>query len=436
MRIREKNIYGIYEYIFYVLSFCFILLTQVGHAQQEKDKLKTNKQKILKEIEQNKKLLNETRKVKKSSLTKLVILNNQISKREELINNTNTEIHIVEGRINLNKNEIDRLQYNLQTLKQEYAKMICYAYRNRNSYDQLMFLFSSRDFYQAYRRLKYLQQYSQYRKKQAEMIQGTQVQLNDRLNKLGQIKNEKQILVKGQEQEKIRLGEEKKEQNKTYQELTKKEKKILDVIKEKEATAHKLQRAIEDMIAREIAKADADAKAKLKAKKDKSPTLSSQAETPKTTAITELPLTPEEQLLSNNFAGNKGRLPWPSANGIISNTFGTHDHPILSGIKTMNNGIDITTSRNARARAVFEGKVSGVISIPGAGKAVIVRHGEYLSVYSNLSDVFVKMGDKVKIKDEIGTVLTNTEESKTELHFELWKGKTLMNPAPWLSVQK
>ena len=149
-----------------------------------------------------------------------------------------------------------------------------------------------------------------------------------------------------------------------------------------------------------------------------------------------MPLTPDEQLLSSSFEGNKGKLPWPSVHGIITSTFGTHDHPILPGIKTVNNGIDIATARNARVRAVFDGKVSGVISIPGSGKAIIIRHGEYLSVYSNLSEVFVKMGDKIKTKDDIGVVMTDNEESKTELHFEIWKGKVLMNPASWLTIQR
>ena len=418
-----------------VFLLLFFFWTMPCSAQQDKEKLKTNKQKILKEIESNKKLLDETRKGKKSSLTKLVILNNQISKREELINSTNSEIQTVDAKIILNKAEINRLQNNLQSLKQEYAKMICYAYRNRNSYDRLMFVFASRDFYQAYRRLKYLQQYSQYRKKQAEMIQTMQMQLSERHKVLSSTKDEKIDLVRGQEREKVKLADEKNEQSKTFQELTKKEKKIIETLKEKEESARKLQKAINEIIAREIAKSR-EKVASVKPANNKPSGNKSTVETSKPVVHGELPLTPDEQLLSSSFEGNKGKLPWPSVHGIITSTFGTHDHPILPGIKTVNNGIDIATARNARVRAVFDGKVSGVISIPGSGKAIIIRHGEYLSVYSNLSEVFVKMGDKIKTKDDIGVVMTDNEESKTELHFEIWKGKVLMNPASWLTIQR
>jgi len=418
--------------------FFIIIFIHPSFAQKDKDKLKQNKQKIQKEIEFTNKLLNETKKNKKSSLNKLLILNNQISKREELINNTNSEIQLVDSKITQNKNEVDRLQFNLQSLKDEYAKMIYYAYKNRNSYDRLMFLFSSKDFYQAYRRLKYLQQYSQYRKKQAEMIQATQSQLSDKVRKLSTVKNEKQYLVIEQESEKTKLADEKEEQNSTYKELQQKEKKLLETLKEKEAAAKKLQKAIEDIIAKEIAKAEEEARAKAKIKKDKISENKTTAttETHKSTPLTELSLTPDEQTLSTTFSNNKGKLPWPSANGIISNTFGPHEHPVLPGIKTMNNGIDITTSQNTKARAVFDGKVTGVITIPGAGKAIIIRHGEYLSVYSNLEEVYVKMGDKVKTKQDIGLISTNTSESKTELHFELWKGKVILNPASWLASQR
>jgi len=426
-----------FPYKIFIPVFFIFLFIHPSFSQKDKDKLKKNKQKIQKEIEYTNKLLNETRKDKKSSLTKLLILNNQISKREELISNTTSEIQLVDNKITQNKNEIDRLQYNLQSLKDEYAKMIYYAYKNRNSYDRLMFLFSSKDFYQAYRRLKYLQQYSQYRKKQAEMIQATQTQLGDKVQKLSTVKNEKQNLVTEQESEKTKLAGEKEEQNSTYKDLQKKEKKLLETLKEKEAAAKKLQKAIEDIIAKEIAKAEEDARIKAKLKKEKTSSVNkTPEESHKSTPLTELPLTPDEQNLSTIFSNNKGKLPWPSASGIISSTFGPHEHPVLPGIKTMNNGIDITTSQSSRARAVFDGKVTGVITIPGAGKAVIIRHGEYLSVYSNLEEVYVKMGDKVRTKQDVGLISTNTSESKTELHFELWKGKVLLNPASWIATQR
>lgn len=424
----------------------FLLLSVVVYAQKEdKSKLSQNKQKLQKEIEQTNKLLEQTKKNKQASLNKLIILNNQIQKREALINNTTQEIQSVESNIQVNTKKIFRLAVELDSLKKAYADMLRFAYKTKNSYDRLMFLFASKDFNQAMRRLKYMQQFTEQMRMQGEKIVKKSNQLNNAVQQLQGVKVEKVQLVKEQETEKQKLAREKTEQNSTLKELQKKEKKLRETLKQKEQAAKQLQKAIENIIAKEIAEAakkkaakDAAASAASKTTTDAAKTTTGKTGTTtpaKSTTVT-IDLTPEEQLLSNSFGANKLRLPWPTEKGTIISSFGEHEHPVLKGIKTKNNGVDIATVAGASARAVFEGKVSAVISIPGSGKAVIVRHGEYLTVYSNLATVYVSMGDVVKIKQSIGLILTDQADNRTELHFELWKGKLLLNPASWLSARK
>jgi murein hydrolase activator len=400
------------------VSFC-------SYSQKTKEKLQEDKKKLADDIAYTNKLLSETKKNKQVSLNQLIILNNKINQREELINTVNTELNDLEGTISQNSKETEKLNNNLLELKHEYAKMIVFAYKNRNSFTRLMFIFASSDFNQAFIRLKYLQQYTRYRKKQAEMIVRTGQLLTSKISELINIRSGKTKLLTNQENEKLMLDEEKKEKNTSVKKLQDKEKELVQTIKQKEKESKKLKLAIETVISEEIKKAT-----------EKSKTTTTTNTTNKTVVKSEITLTPEEVVVSNSFVSNKGKLPWPSEKGIVTSTFGKHPHPVLDGITIQNNGIDISTSDGAKARAVFEGKVTGVISIPGANKAVIIRHGEYLTVYSNLASVYVKTGDKVKIKQEIGLIYTDTDESKTELHFEIWNGKILTDPLGWLSPKK
>ncbi|MCD4698071.1 MAG: peptidoglycan DD-metalloendopeptidase family protein [Bacteroidales bacterium] len=388
------------------------LLFSPVSAQENKAKLQQDKYKIEKEIKYNTKLLEETKNSKKTTLNQLIILKNQIKSREQLIETINQQIKTVNQQIELNKEILDDLNYDLNNLKKEYAEMIYYAYKNRSSFDRLMFIFSASDFNQAYLRLKYYQQYATYRKTQVQLIFETLEEINLTLEQLKKHKAEKMELVITLKTERDQLSETRNQQNSVYRNLNRKEKELASTIKDKEKAAKKLQKEIEKIIAEEI---------KLAAKKTG------------TTATGTFALTPEEQKLSANFQENKGGLPWPTQNGIISNTFGEHEHPILKQIKTKNNGIDILTDKNMKVRAIFEGEVTRIMSIPNYNYVIMVRHGEFLSVYSNLGSVSVKRGDKIKTKQPIGTVYTNQKEAKTELHFELWKGKTLLNPANWLA---
>ena len=400
-----------------------MLVTFNIYAQKSKEKLQSDKKKIESDIAESNKLLNETKKKKQVSLNQIIILNNKINQRQKLINSINSEILTLENKIITNCKETSQLSEKQKQLKEEYAKMIVYAYKNRNAASRLMFLFASSNVNQAYLRLKYLQQYNAYRKKQAELITNTSKKLNESISQLKNIQTDKTVKLKKSEDEELVLAKEKAEKNNAVKKLLQKEKELKIAIKQKQTEAKKLQKSIETIITAEINKA-AVAKSKT--------TVTTKTNVKVSLTSKELGLSEAEIKLSDNFSTNKGKLPWPTDKGIVVSTFGVHPHPVLSDIKIKNNGIDISASKGDKARAVFDGKVTGVVSIPGAGKAVIVRHGEYLTVYSNLSEVYVKTGDIVKTKQNIGLINTDEEENKTEMHFEIWFGKVLTDPENWL----
>lgn len=400
-------------------SLMFLMLalfaTNSLYSQDKKEKLKEEKERIEKEIQYTNKLLNETKRSKKNSLNQLIILNRKIKIREKLVSTINHEINNLDNKITNNKSEIKVLTGDLKKLKDQYAKMIYYAFKNKNAYNRLMFIFASEDFNQAYKRLKYFQQYSAYRRMQAKLIEKTQIELNDKTDQLKNQKLEKTSLLGEKAREIKQLKREKDEKNSTIKKLSGKEKELLSTLRTKKKEATKLEKAIENIIAAEIRAAAERAKKTNEAKKSKI-----------------IDLTSEEFELTNNFVENKGKLPWPSEKGIISSTFGEHKHPVLKKVKIKNNGIDILTSKGEMVRAIFNGTVISVRAISNTNTAIIIRHGEYFTVYSNLDKVFVKRGDKVQVKQEIGTVFTNPYDFKTELHFEIWKGKSLLNPAYWI----
>jgi murein hydrolase activator len=398
-------------------------LSAPAFPQNSREKLQKNKKQLEDEIRYTNSLLEQTQKTKQNSLNRVQILNKQIEKRESLINTMNNEIGQIQYDIEARDIRIRRLTSDLSKMKEEYARMIYYAYKNLNAYNRLMFLFSSADFNQAFFRLKYYQQYSAYRRRKAEEIQALQLALNSEKRTLEQTKGEKLVLVETKEQEKVRLSREKEEKDRSVQELSQKEKQLLATLKEKQKAADKLQQEIEKLIAAEI-KASAE-RAKKSTKSETKPS--------KGASGTEMMLTPMEKELSNSFASNKGKLPWPLEKGVITGAFGEHPHPVLKYVKVKNNGVDISTERSAAARAVFKGKVSRIMSFPNLNNVVIIRHGEYLTVYSNLETVIVKDGQDVSTKQVIGTVHTSTEDSKTELHFEIWLGKVIQNPQDWLA---
>lgn len=399
-----------------LLALIFILAAAMpSAAQDKKTQLQQQKAKIEQDISYTNKLLEETKKTKQASVNQIVLLNKQIEKRQELISAINSEIRDLDREINQTSDTIRHLKQTVERLKKEYASLIYYANKNRNSYSRLMFLFSSKDFNQAYQRLKYFQQYSVYRQNQVRVIRETEEELNQKLALLEQQKKEKVLLKQAEVGEQQKLSKEKSQQDQAVKNLSKKEKELLKKLRESEKAARRLQKAIEDLIAEEIRKANEAAK---KAGTKPAPE-------------NKFALTPAEMELSASFAGNKGRLPWPTERGIISGTFGEHPHPVLKGIKTKNNGVDIATEKGSKARAVFDGVVSSTMTLPTFNNVVIVKHGEFLTVYSHLDQLYVKKGDKVKTKQVIGDISTD-DSGKTRLHFEIWHGKNLQNPEAWI----
>jgi septal ring factor EnvC (AmiA/AmiB activator) len=305
----------------------------------------------------------------------------------------------------------------LDTLKQEYALMIRHAYFNRNAYDRLAFVFSSQSYNQAFKRLRYLQEYSQFRQKQVDEIKMVEQKLSDELLALKRqkvlltvAKNEKSQSLESSQIEVSILDGEQSSQKSLLSKLRKKEKQLKKELQSKQQLAKSLDKKIRKIIEEEIRLA------KAKASKESDV----------------LAMTPEEQQLADNFTSNKGKLPWPVERGVIIERFGVQAHPVLKGIETFNNGVKITTEEEALVRAIFDGTVSRIIDIPGAGKAVIVSHGDYFSVYSNLLEVSVKRGQEVFLKEKIGTVLTKTATKETITELQIWKGSEKMDPSSWL----
>jgi murein hydrolase activator len=446
-----------------IFLIAMVLMPGISGAQNAKTKLIQKKKKIEKEINQTNTQLNKTKKDKQANLNQLVLLNRNINKREELITTITTEVGGLASQVNALSDTITRLSGELQSLKKEYARMIYSANKNRNAYSRLMFVFASQNFNQAYQRLKYFQQYSAYRQAQVKLIEKTQVSLSAKKKEIERVKNSKLTLVQQQEQEKQQLTREKEQKNTAIRNLSSKEKELLKTLHEHELAANKLQSAIEALIAEEMRKAEelrkaelarkarAERKAELarKAKESNSkektvtpvvkPILSTStkpAETgPAKTDVAEpaIILTPKQATLSQNFAENKGKLPWPVERGAISSSFGEHAHPLYKDIKIKNNGIDIVTSKGTKARSVFNGVVSSVMSIPSMHNIVIIRHGDYLTVYANLGEVYVKKGDNVNIRQPLGQVYTDPSNAKTMLQFQLWHSTSLLNPESWIA---
>lgn len=413
----QLNIRVFYQ-AFILSAISLFLLSAHVNGQDRKVNLQQEKKQIEAEIAYTNNLLDKTRKNRQSSMEGLAILQQKIRQRERLVNNIKAELVLIIQEIDETGDSIFTLTVELKKLKEEYAKMIYYANRHRGSYDRMVFIFSAEDFNQAYRRIKYFQQYSAYRRTQAVLITSTQDALSLKELKLERQKAEQQNLLSQEQEEKDQLEFEKGDVDRTIQDLGQKERKLKTDLRAKERAKAKLDKAIADIIAEEIRLAEERARA---------------AAASTTTTSSGFALTPEEKILSENFSNNKGKLPWPTERGVVSSTYGEHQHPVLKRVKVKNNGIDILTSEGEYARAVFNGEVTRVISVPNYNNVVIVRHGEFLTVYSNLDEVLVSKGQKVTTKQRIGRVYTDRNENKTELHFEIWQAKELMNPAYWLA---
>lgn len=388
----------------------FVFKAYTSHAQT-KEELERKRKEKEKEIAFTKKLIDETSEKQKETVNYLQVLNEQINARESLIETISEELIFINKNIDENQEVIAALERDLEALRDEYEKMVEFAFKTRSAYNKLSFIFSAEDFNQAFKRLKFLQYYSRYRERQIELIDQTKESLQGKISVLQRQREAKRKLLQKEKKAKQEIEEDKKAKAGLVAKLEKKEKQLRQEVKEKEKIARDLSNAISAIIKREM---EAARKREEESGSD-------------------MALTPEAKLLSGEFEKNRNRLPWPVQKGFISGRFGDHPHPTLKGVVVSNKGIDIRTNKNATARAVFDGEVRGVANIRGAGLAVIIKHGEYFSVYSNLEDVYVKPKQKIEAREEIGKIRTNPATGETEVHLEIWKNAEMMDPEKWLS---
>ena len=388
-------------------TFFFLIFSSICVAQSITD-LQKKKNDAANEIELTTHLLNEVQKNERSSLSRLRLLNNKIGQRNTIILSITSEINLYQEFIEINSAAIEMLSNDIAQIKKEYAELIRSAYKNRNAHDKILFLLSAENVNQAHRRFLYMKRYTTYRANQAEVISSIQAVLNNKIVKLELQKEIKNQLINETQNETHKLNSEKAQQNTEYKKLQNEQRNLRQKLKQQQRVEQQLEREIQLIIEEE-------------ARKNRE------------SGGSGFELTPEQQLVGNNFAQNKKRLPWPVERGIITEHFGIHQHPVLKNVQIKNNGINIATEIGAKVQVVFKGEVSRVFGISGGNTAVIIRHGKYLSVYSNLREVVVKKGDKVETKQEIGTVyFDNDDVDKSILKFQIWHENQKLNPEDWI----
>lgn len=387
----------------------FVILISLAGLGQSITELQKKKQNAAKEIEYTNTLLNQVQKDEQASLTRLRLLNSRLNQRSVLISSINDEIKVYQEFIDNNSYVVNMLQQDLQKIREEYAELIRFANRNKNLNDVVLFLLSAENFNQAYRRFLYMKRYTSYRKKQVETISVIQDLLTDKIEKLKELQQVKQQLIAETREETQKIAQEQSQQNSEVQKLQKQKRSLRQKLNEQRRIERQLEQEIQRIIEEEARK-NTESGAPAYA------------------------LTPEQKLVGDNFEQNKRRLPWPTERGIITEHFGVHRHPVLTNVQIRNNGINISTEAGARVRAIFNGEVSRVFAITGGNSAVIIRHGKYLTVYSNLREVVVKKGDKVSTDQTIGTVYTDADDgNKSILKFQIWRENQKLNPEDWIA---
>ncbi|MGK9117434.1 murein hydrolase activator EnvC family protein [Olivibacter jilunii] len=401
---------------------------------QSSAQLKKQREALTREIELLNQTLRSTSKDKSLSLKQVNALNAQINLRVKKIKTINSEVNLIESQIAKNTNTIRSLQNELAKLKKGYASMVQFAFRNSSAYNKLMFIFASNDFNQAYKRLKYLQQFSDSRKKQAKEIEETQKSIEQKIAELANNKKEKVVLLSDQEKEKQALDGQKSVKSKVLYDLTKKEKEYKQELNKKQQEDARLARAIQAAIRREIEearrRAEEEERRRAAELAKKNPNAKAPEPTARKTDKEALLSTPEAAKLAADFTGNRGRLPWPVASGSVTQGYGQYTYG--KGVKVNSNGLTIRTAAGAAVRAVFDGVVTSIVQLQNQ-YTVIIRHGNYFTVYQNMKTVSVSRNQKVSVKQTIGTVAVDATEGTSDLHFELWQGTSPINPSSWLA---
>ena len=393
-----------------LFSIVLVFFSEVHVHSQSSQSLEEKRKQTLKEIDETSRFLKETEKSRTESFHKLELLNAQIKQFEKLMTGIRDEITIAERTIKETSIRVTQMDNEIEKMKAEYAGMVLQTYKNRGQYNMLVYVLSSRDFNEAYRRIKYFQQYSEYRIKQVAEIKAKQDELYFLIKQLEEMKVEKETLLAEQRRESQKLEYIKVEQNREMNRLMSQERRLKNQLIIQRQRAQRLQQEIEKAIA------DAAKKRNVAAKN-----------------LYEV-LTPDERLISDNFKGNKGRLPWPTEKGIITRFFGKNlPHPLFKDIRMDYDGVDITTVGGADIRAIFDGEVMKIGVIPGNNMFVLVQHGNYITVYSNLVDIAVKQGDKLISKQKIGKVYTEKDAKTAIVQFKIWEGlNNALDPEVWL----
>lgn len=407
-----------HSYIVYFLLVMFVGIGNIAIAQTNEQKaLESKREQLQKEISEINRLLFAEKKEKGNVLEQMEAMDQKINVRQQLIRVTNQQSNLLNRQINTNVRNIGKLRNDLAFLKEEYGNIIQKSYQNKSRQSRLMFLLSSENFLQAFKRFQYMKQYTQYRKEQGEQIVAKTDELTQLNKDLSEQRKEKDKLVAENTQIKNQLYKEIQSQKELLKSIRKNESKYATAIENKKKEAKRIDEQIERLIRSAIAASNREA---------------SKSSSSTATSSSKFVLTPEATIVANNFSANKGKLIWPVEKGIKRQGFGVYNDAVYPGIKHESNGVIIATDEGSKARAIFEGEVIAILSVPGGNKGVQIKHGNYISTYYNLSRVYVKKGDKVNTKSDLGDIYTSKSSGTTQLKFYLYKDTTRLNPEEWI----
>ena len=414
----------------YIFSILFFLISTMMWSQlTPQEKLEKRKAEILREIQEKEDQLQNVKSKEKTVTAQLKIQTEKIKLKENLINTTEKQKKLLNNDMYINQININRLKKELVLLKEDYANMIQKSYKSRSEQSRAMFLLSSQNFLQAYKRAQYMKQYASYRKTQGVEIQEKSVELENFNQIINVQKTAKQKLIEENEKERLALEKERQVQQELAKSIKKDKKQIIAEIKKKQQETRNIDNQIQKLLKAAIAAAN---KKTASAVAKANPKTTTAAATKATETSTKIVLTSEGQMIANNFKANKGKLPWPVEKGFVSLGYGDQAHPVYKSLVVHNSGVEITTDQGANARAVFGGEVISVMVLSPVNKAVMIQHGDYFTVYQNLSSVSVSKGDKVTTKQSIGKIRTSGDTGKTVLKFTISQNTTYSNPASWL----
>lgn len=417
------------------IVFIYLLLyTSIGFSQKTSDKLKREQSRLEQKISDTKFLLSKSKSAKETSLDELKVIKNQIFYREQLLKNYDNQIRAAELSLKSKAQQIELLYEKINQLKKQYQKLLIYAYKHRNIYGKMMFVFSSGSYFEALKRIKYLEYIAEIQEKQFLAIRQHQKLIKEEIIIIEKEKEHKRAIIQEKLNEKIEIESDRKNQEYLYQKFKNEENILISKLAKEERLRRNLRDRINEAIRQEIAAEEARRKKEEAERLVSSDTKNNLNSSSSESIFLE---TKESYKLNASFEKNKGRLPWPVERGNITENFGKNLHPTLKNVTTNNRGIDISTSKNSQVRAVFKGQVTSVLKIPGAGKVIIIKHGNYRTVYSNLQDTYVKSGMNIDTKKVIGTLLLSESVNMSIAHFEIHhvigSKVTCLNPTLWIS---